>query len=145
MRKMREMTLGNIKVHEFDTFDTIFMLGHNFGLLENPKRARELLGVLHRMTSPEAKILATTLDPRKTDDPLHKSYQAMNKQRGRPAGQIRMRVRYKNLTGEWFEYLFVSPDTMRLIIAKSGWKIERISQGDSASYLAVLVKETKKT
>lgn len=42
-------------------FDTILMIGNNFGLFGAPKRARQSLKRFHRMTSPGALIIAESL------------------------------------------------------------------------------------
>ena len=44
-------------------FDTILMLGGNFGTLGNSKRANRLLKRFHRMTTPTARIIAESRNP----------------------------------------------------------------------------------
>jgi hypothetical protein len=41
----------------------VLLLGGNFGLFGNPKKARRLLRRLHKITSKEAIIVAETRDP----------------------------------------------------------------------------------
>ena len=92
-----------------NSFDTILMLGNNFGLFGSAKKAKLLLQKLYRITSPDAQIIAGTRNPFKTADPNHLHYHRRNKKRGRLSGQIRMRVRFAKTVGAWFDYLFVSP------------------------------------
>jgi SAM-dependent methyltransferase len=122
------------------TFSTVLMLGNNFGLFANPERARRLLGRLHRITGQDARILAESLDPYQTDNPFHLAYQRRNKQRGRMAGQIRIRVRYQKYVTSWFDYLFVSREEMRKTLGGTGWAVKRFIPPRGPSYIAVIVK-----
>jgi SAM-dependent methyltransferase len=117
-------------------FDTIVLFGNNFGLLANPTRARWLLRRLAGMTSPDARIIAETLDPYATDNPDHTRYHARNRQRGRMGGQIRLRSRYKSHVGAWFDYLFVSRQEMVDILDGTGWHVARMMDDGGAAYIA---------
>jgi len=121
-------------------FDTIMMMGNNFGLFANPRRARWLLKRFRGMTSPEAKIIANSLDVYATDNPDHLAYQQWNRERGRMAGQIRIRIRYRKMKTPWFDYLMVSQDEMTQLLKDSGWQVARFIDSDSASYTAILEK-----
>lgn len=117
-------------------FDTIVMLGNNFGLFGSPSRAQRLL---RRLRPLAGRIVAASNDPYATGDPAHLAYHARNGKRGRMSGQLRLRVRYRDLTGPWFDYLIVSPDEMATIVDGTGWRIRRLLQeGGSGYYVAVL-------
>ena len=122
------------------TFDTILMLGGNFGTLENSKRARRLLRRFHKMTTPDARIIAESRDPYQTTEVVHKAYHRRNKQRGRMAGQVRIRIRFKDLKTPWFDYLFVSMSEMERILEPTGWYVEEFLDSGDAAYIGVLVK-----
>ena len=115
------------------------MLGNNFGLFGDPQTAKLLLKKLAGIASSSAQIIAGTRDPYKTDDPIHLDYHDLNRQRGRMPGQIRMRVRYRKAVSEWFDYLFVSPEEMSMIVDDSDWEIiDFLASENEANYLAVL-------
>lgn len=116
-------------------FDTIVMLGNNFGLFGSPSKARRLLRRLRPLAD---RIVAASIDPHATEDPAHLAYQERNRRRGRMAGQLRLRVRYRDLIGPWFDYLFVSPDEMASILEGTHWRITRLLQSSSAYYVAIL-------
>ncbi len=83
--------------------------------------------------------MAASNDPYATEDPAHLAYQERNRQRGRAAGQLRLRVRYRDLVGPWFDYLIVSPDEMATILVDTEWRIHRLlQQSGSGYYVAVL-------
>ena len=124
------------------TFDTLLMMGHNFGLVENFTRARWLLKRFLKMTSSAAKIIAETHDPYQTTVPGHLAYHQLNRDRGRMGGQIRIRVRYRQYATPWFDYLFASKPEMEQILHGTGWAVERyIETSDSMpTYIAILEK-----
>jgi len=121
-------------------FDAILMLGNNFGLFANPRRARWLLRRFHGMTSPQARIIAESNDVYATTTPEHLAYQASNRARGRMSGQIRIRVRYRLLKTPWFDYLMVSQDEMRAILEGTGWQIADVLASDGSIYIAIITK-----
>jgi SAM-dependent methyltransferase len=123
-------------------FDTIVMLGNNFGLFESYQGAKRILKRFHRLSTPNARIIAQSNDIYQTTEPLHLAYQARNRQRGRMSGQIRLRVRYQTCKGPWFDYLMVSPDEMQDILMETGWYVEHFIQYiESPLYIAIIGKE----
>ena len=123
------------------TFDTILMMGNNFGLFGSRKRARWLLPRLRGITSETARIVAESNDPYGTRNPTHHAYHRLNRKRGRMAGQIRLRVRYDTLKTPWFDYLLVSKREMEQIVAGTGWRVDRFIDSESSVYVAVIEKE----
>lgn len=117
-------------------FDTIVMFGNNFGLFGSPSRAQRLL----RRLRPQAdRIVAASNNPYATDDPAHLAYQERNRKRGRMSGQLRLRSRYRDLIGPWFDYLIVSPDEMATILEATPWRIRKLIEATgSGYYVAVL-------
>jgi len=57
------------------------------------------------------------------------------------AGQVRLRVRYRDLKGPWFDYLMVSPEEMTDIVAGTGWHITRLFESEDGPYTAVIEKD----
>jgi len=121
------------------TFDTILMLGNNFGLFGGFERARWLLRRFRRLTNEGARIIAETRDPYQTADPVHLEYHERNRRRGRMPGQVRIRVRYRKYVNPWFDYLFVSKEEMAWVLEDTGWVATRfLDAGDL--YIAVIEK-----
>ena len=121
-------------------FDTILMMGNNFGLFGGRTRARWLLRRLHAMTSPDARIVAQTVDVYQTTDSDHLRYHRLNRRRGRMSGQIRLRVRYKRYCTPWFDYLMVSPQELKVILAGTDWRVRRFLKSGGPTYVAVIEK-----
>jgi len=121
-------------------FDSVLMLGNNFGLVANPKRAKWLFQRIHGMTSERGRIIAETFDPGDTVNPFHRVYQRQNRARGRLRGQIRLRIRYQKYATPWFDYLFVSRNEMKSILRGTGWRIAAAIPSSGTHYIAVLEK-----
>jgi hypothetical protein len=126
-----------------NSFDTILMLGNNFGLFANFKKARILLRRFFRMTSKNAIIIAGTRDIYKTENPAHLRYQEFNRRRGRMGGQIRMRLRFKEYASKWFDYLMVSKEELNDILEGTGWKTKESIDSDNSSYISIMEKAFK--
>jgi SAM-dependent methyltransferase len=117
-------------------FDTIVMFGNNFGLFGSRSRAQRLLRRLRPLAD---RIVAASNNPYATEDPAHLAYQERNRKRGRMSGQLRLRNRYRDLIGPWFDYLIVSPDEMATILEATPWRIRKLlEESGSGYYVAVL-------
>jgi SAM-dependent methyltransferase len=132
--------LADVDQFTADSFDTVLMLGNNFGLFGNPENAKPILKKLSRITAPEACIIAGSRNPYRTDIPEHLEYHESNRQQGKMPGQIKMRVRYRKAVGEWFNYLLVSPEEMREILAGTEWRIDEFIDSEEANYFALISK-----
>lgn len=124
-----------------NSFDTIQMLGNNFGLFGSFENARQTLKKFARITAPDAQIIAGTRNPYLTTESAHLEYHRLNKRRGRMSGQLGMRVRFGKTVGEWFDYLFVSPTEMEEILKETNWQIKEFIEPEAASYFAIIGKK----
>ena len=140
VKDARVLSIERIENFKSAIFDSVVMYGNNFGLFGRPSKARALLKTLHKITRPTALIIAESADPYKTDDPAHRAYRRLNRQRGRMAGQLRIRIRFRDYVGSWFDYLIVSQTEMRDILRGTGWKVRKVFHSESYPYVAVLDK-----
>lgn len=135
----RELDVADVR--DLDaTYDTVLMLGNNFGLVGTADTAPDRLRALADVTSDDARLLATSRDPTGTDDPAHLEYHDRNRERGRLPGALRMRIRYKRYATPYFDYLIVAPDTMRELLADTPWYQDEVVDGENGMYLADLRK-----
>jgi cyclopropane fatty-acyl-phospholipid synthase-like methyltransferase len=121
-------------------FDTILLLGNNFGLFGSVRRGKWLLRRFHSMSPARARIIAESADPYQTENPDHLRYHQQNRARGRAAGQVRIRVRYRKHINPWFDYLLVSKDEMQQVLEGTGWKVSHFLDSEGPSYVAVIGK-----
>lgn len=137
LKKTKLMSITQID-SKLGKFNTVLMLGNNFGLFGNPKRARWLLRRFHKIAHQEARIIAETRDPYDTTEPFHLRYHEFNRKRGRMPGQLRIRIRYKMYVAPWFDYLCVSPDEMEKVLKETDWKIKRLLDSNAPLYTAII-------
>ena len=117
-------------------FGTVAMFGSNLGLLGGAAKAHRLL---RRLAEVADRIVASSIDPYRTDDALHLAYHQRNRSRGRMAGQLRLRVRHRDLVSPWFDYLIVSPAELEGLVVGTGWRVAwLVTSEGSAAYVAVL-------
>lgn len=59
-------------------------------------------------------------------------------------GQIKIRIRHRMRKGQWFDYLLVSRDEMKQILAGTGWRVARFIEPDpkfmASAYCAIIEK-----
>jgi SAM-dependent methyltransferase len=139
VKDVRLMPIAQV-TSKLGRFDTIVMFGNNFGLFANPKMARRLLKQFYKITSDRARIIAESTDPYRTKNPAHQEYHWFNRRRGRPPGQVRIRVRYGLRVTPWFDYLFVSKKELRNLIRGTGWRVQKFLGSRGPTYIAVLGK-----
>jgi SAM-dependent methyltransferase len=125
---------------QLGVFDTILMMGNNFGVVGNRRRARWLFRRFKGITSPHGRILAESRDPYAGAGVEHRLYHERNLRRGRMGGQVRLRVRYRMLATPWYDYLLASADEMREILDGTGWQISQVLKEESGLYVAVIKK-----
>jgi hypothetical protein len=136
VRDARVLALDDVD-ESLGSFDTIVFLGQNFGMLGSRTRARRLLRRLARMTSARGRVVAETFDPHALEDPVQRRYLERNRRRGRMPGQLRVRIRYRDLSTPWLDWLQVSPQELTELLDGTGWRLAR-TLGDGPSYVAML-------
>lgn len=122
-------------------FDTVIMMGNNFGLFESREGVKEGLAKLYEITSPNGKIIAQSRDIYNTTAPEHLEYHESNRKNNKMSGQIRLRIRFRKFMTPWFDYLMVSPEEMEQLLQGTGWKTDSLIYGQYGMFYAVLVKE----
>ncbi len=128
------LPIEHINKFKPNSFDTIIMLGNNFGLFGNYNKAKNLLKKFYKITSKDALIIVESVDPYRAEEPIHLAYHKLNRQKGRMAGQLRIRVRFRDYATDWFDFLFVSKDEMIDILNDTGWKIKKFIYSDNDLY-----------
>src|SRR5438128_750823 len=83
-------------------------------------------------------MMGETIDRYGTADPVQLAYHRLNRKRGRLPGQIRMRVRHKQYTTPWFDWLLVSKDEMKTLVERTGFKMTGSLDSDGPRYIGIL-------
>ncbi|BCB75374.1 hypothetical protein GCM10022251_78130 [Phytohabitans flavus] len=141
-RGVRDLVHATVDQHARagERYDTFLLLGNNLGLLEGRERAPAFLAALAELASPGAQVIAQSADPYNTTDPVHVGYHERNRSQGRLGGQLRLRLRYRELATHWFDYLVCSPDELAELVAAAGWRLADVDNTDAPYYLATLTR-----
>ena len=132
LKKAKVMSIDEVSKLK-TKFDTILLLGNNWGLLQNFRKARKILFDLSKITSDRAIIIAESSDPTKQLEPEQIEYQKQNLKKGRMLGQRRIRIRFRNYCSDWFDYLGVSKTEMEKILKNTGWGVKRYFDSERSS------------
>lgn len=139
LRDAKVLSIDDIDIG-LGRFDTILMLGNNFGLFGGQSKAKSLLKKFHNVTNENARIIAESNDPYGTTNPFHLEYHELNRKKRRMPGQLKIRARYKKYATTWFDYLMVSKSEMAKIVEGTGWRISQFVDSDSSCYIAIIDK-----
>lgn len=140
LRNAEPLSINQISA-SLGVFNTILMMGNNFGLFGSFEGAKRLLKKFSRITSDNGRIIAASNDIYKTKNPDHLNYHQYNRKRGRMAGQIRFKVRYQKYATPYFDYLMVSKDEMKNILEGTDWRVDKFIDSEGSMYMAILDKK----
>ncbi len=132
-----EGTVFELAATDPEPFDTFLLMGHNLGLLGGPDEAPGFLETLHSMGRSGSTVLGTSREPVATTDPHHLAYHQRNRDRGRPPGQMSIRVRWRHLATPWFDYWFLSREDLESLAKRTGWRLADYTI-EGGTYLAEL-------
>jgi SAM-dependent methyltransferase len=118
-------------------FDTFLCFGANLGLVGRGDSARAFFDALSRLGGPDVRLLGTMVNPYVTEVSAHLAYHEANRTAGRPAGVVRIRVRYQLAATPWFELVWASPDELEDSAEAFGWNVVAIHE-TGAVYAAEL-------
>jgi SAM-dependent methyltransferase len=139
MRRARVMSITDLSP-KLGGYDTILMIGNNFGLFGNPNRAKRLIRMLYNSTTPGARIIAESNDSYQTTEPFHLAYHRRNRRAGKLPGELTIRMRYKKYANPWFNYLIVSKKEMKQVLEGTGWRVKRFVDSKGSVYIGIIEK-----
>lgn len=119
-------------------FDTILMLGHGIGMVEDIAGLSRFLNHAHGLLKPAGQVLLDSLDVRVTDSPVHLAYHKSNLEAGRYFGEIRMKFSYKEDYGPLFGWLHIDSESLRTHALAAGWACHVVARQEDGNYLAQL-------
>jgi ubiquinone/menaquinone biosynthesis C-methylase UbiE len=123
-------------------FDCVLMLGNNFGLFSNKDKAKILLNNLYCITKENALIIAESTDPLCMSTKSSILYRNRNIIKNKLPGQTKIRLRFGEIVGDWFDFLFVSKSDLEDIIQNTGWGVKEYIDKDQFLFIAVIQKLT---
>ncbi len=127
LRGIKKVYLKNVfQIKEKNLYNTILLLGNNFGLMESAEQSVKVLKKLYSITKDNAIIIAQSMNPHNPKNGISYQYRQSNREKGNLPGQMRTRHRYGKIKGPWHNYLFVSPTEMKKLLQNSGFYIDKI-------------------
>jgi SAM-dependent methyltransferase len=137
-RGVQDPQRADVLEYDGGPFDTLLMLGHGVGMVEDLAGLSRFLDVARRLMGGDGRLLLHSLDVTRTRDPEHLSYHEANQRAGRYAGEIRMRFEYDGKRGPYCGWLHVDPRTLKRHAERAGWSMETVVAEESGDYLASL-------
>ena len=118
-----------------DKFDTILLLMNGIGIAGSIDGLKILLEQLKTLLAPGGEILLDSSDIKylfEEEDgslliPISKYY-----------GETKYQVKFKHEISDWFPWLFIDFDTLKMYSEKAGYKVALVSKGEHFEYLAKL-------
>jgi SAM-dependent methyltransferase len=139
-RGVREVHCGPISDMPPSAFDTLLLLGRSIGLVEDLEGLRDFLRKSRTLVKSSGQVLLTSFDVTCSDDPRLQAYQERNAAEGRYPGEIRFRIRYLDLEGDWIRWLQVDPQTLARSALAEGWVSVIVATEFDGNYLARLTR-----
>jgi predicted RNA methylase len=141
LRNARVLDIAQVDRHT-GPWDTVLLLGANFGLAGSAAGTRTLLARLDETCAIGARIIAESRDPSGISDPIHMAYRKANERHSRLPGQLTLRIRYKQCATPWFDYLFVSKQELEQLLEGTGWRaVQYVDEAaETGAYIALIEK-----
>ena len=129
------------------TFDTILMLGNNFGLVGNLRRGQWLLRRLKGMTPADGIILAGSGFSEANQSVGFRARVAENRRRGRLPGEFTLRPKYRGYVSPPIQWLYASERDMMRILDGTGWQAKEFFHDDppTSAFVALIEKKDGRT
>lgn len=131
-----------VDVFDFEAgpFDSLLMLGHGIGIVQDIAGLERFLIHAARLTTRKGKLLVHSLDVRRTDDPVHLAYHEFNWRAGRYVGEVRVQLQFEDKISPYFSWLHVDPETLSIKARQAGWHFEMLREEGDGDYLAQLTR-----
>ncbi|MBN1932042.1 MAG: methyltransferase domain-containing protein [Desulfobacterales bacterium] len=123
---------------EKEKFDTLLLMMHGVGIVENLLGLSRFLKHVYSLITPNGQILLDSLDMRRTKNLVDLAYQEFIYKKGRYIGENRLQFEYKGIKGPPFGWLHIDPQTLTDQALEASLCCRVIYMGKSGDYLAQL-------
>ncbi len=137
-RGVRDARRGEIASLEGKMFDTVLLLMNGIGVAGDTSGLDHWLGSLSRMLAPGGQVVCDSADllTEFGEDDLESLRSAAFG--NLMQGEVSFRLRYEDLEGEWYRWLFASPQLLGDHAIRADLSCEVVAHGERGAYLAVL-------
>lgn len=137
-RGIADARQGDLGAVSGERFDTVLMLMHGLGIVGDLRGLGDFLERLPDHLNPGAQLICDSADlgsvlgeesPEIIDDLAHP---------GHYLGEVEFRLRYKNIEGPSYPWLFIDPEALGIIAGAAGFRVSTAATGDRGAFLAAL-------
>jgi hypothetical protein len=119
-------------------YDTIAMMGHRIGMVENVAGLNQYLQDIRNVLRPDGQILFNSINVNATAEHGQRLYRGQNIQSEQYFGIGGRQFQHENLIGPYFSMLHVKAETLKSQSVMTKWQCEMIHRQDDDNYLARL-------
>ncbi|WP_316832539.1 class I SAM-dependent methyltransferase [Pedobacter aquatilis] len=129
-RGVKKALLADIFTYE-GKFDTILMLMNGIGLTGTLPGFKDFLLKLKTLINPDGQVLFDTSD-------IAYLYEELPKPQNQYYGEVSYQYEYQGEKGNWFNWLYIDEQTLKMIADETGWYSEIIFDYNEDQYLVKL-------
>ena len=140
-RGVKAVSRADVFKYQGGLFDTLLMLGHGIGIVEDLAGLSRFLAHARRLLGSGGQILLDSLDVTRSTDEKNLAYHEANRRIGRYIGEIRFQLEFHGKPGPYCGWLQVDPRTLAEQAAANGWSCATLLQQETGDYLARLTRD----
>jgi SAM-dependent methyltransferase len=129
---------SDILTYHGNPFDTLLMLGHGIGMVEDLNGLDKFLVHAHSLICINGQILLDSMDVSRSRDEKNLAYHEANRQSGRYIGETRFQLEFQGIKGPFCGWLHIDQQTLAEHASKAGWNCRILLEQEDGEYFACL-------
>jgi len=130
-RGVKTVVQQDVFQYKTEKFDTLLLLMNGIGLTQNLAGLDRFLQHAKQLLLPGGQLIFDSSD-------ITYLYEDLPLPENKYYGEISYQYEYKNQKGNWFNWLYIDQQTLKLCAKKQGWKCAFVYQDELDLYLAQL-------
>lgn len=122
-----------------ERWDTVLLLMNGLGLAGNLRGVLPFLRSLRDLLSPGGQILLESTDLECRPTPEQRKLVDLRRESGRHPGESRQQLVWRDLVGDVFDWIYLSPDDLGALAVEVGLTSQVLYEDGDGTYLARLV------
>ena len=120
------------------TFDTILMLMNGTGIIGGIDNMERFFSRLSKLLNPSGILYIDSSDLRYLYEDEDGSF--LLNIADKYYGEMEYKMKYKNIEGDWFDWLYIDIGTFSYYATKYGYNVELVVEGEHYDYLAKVTR-----
>lgn len=120
------------------TFDTILMLMNGTGIIGGVDNMERFFSRLSKLLNPSGILYIDSSDLRYLYEDENGSF--FLNIADKYYGEMEYKMKYKNIEGDWFDWLYIDIGTFSYYATKYGYNVELVVEGEHYDYLAKVTR-----